>query len=599
MRQFGSYEGLNERIDWYLQAANPIELYRKVIERWEQDYGQPDPACENVVRESLVHLWAARRGLSETELLESLGAASSPLPRALWSPLYLASGDALVNRGGLLTFAHDFLREAVRDVYLPTEGRQQSEHRTLAEYFAAQQKSSRQLDELPWQWQEASEWRKLADLLAAPAIFAALWKKDQFEVKAYWTRIEAHSPLRMDQVYAPVIEAPARASDTAHARLIGRLLENTGKPGAALRLFSGLVDYWRVRGDRAQLSFALSDQAHILHDRGDLDGAMTLLKEVERICRELGNRDELQAALCNLSVIFYARGDLDGAMALMKEQERICRELGNKDGLQRSLGHQATILHDRGDLDGAMALHKEEERICRELGDKDGISRSLGNQALTVSARGDLEGAMALEMETERICREQGNKRALALSLFNQAMRLSKSRNNLQQAKTKCAECIRIVKVIDGVNPSIADAEHLLLHLRLGLTTGKYGRTIFRVLRSLSLITLGASGLALCVWKPWLWIIGGPLMISSAIFLVLGTLPSRIRTAGDRRTTQWHADGTLERMIGFVLRVLLSITLGASGLALGLWKPYLWIFGGPLTIFSAIYLVVAISPRRN
>ena len=38
LRQFGSYEKLNERIDWYLRAANPIELYREVIERWEQDF---------------------------------------------------------------------------------------------------------------------------------------------------------------------------------------------------------------------------------------------------------------------------------------------------------------------------------------------------------------------------------------------------------------------------------------------------------------------------------------------------------------------------------------------------------------------------------
>ena len=44
-----------------------------MIARWEQDYGKPDPACENVVRESLVRLWSARRGLSESELLESLG----------------------------------------------------------------------------------------------------------------------------------------------------------------------------------------------------------------------------------------------------------------------------------------------------------------------------------------------------------------------------------------------------------------------------------------------------------------------------------------------------------------------------------------------
>jgi hypothetical protein len=184
LRQFGSYEKLNERIDRYMQAANPIELYRKVIERWEQDYGQPDPARENVVRESLTRLWAARRGLSDIELLESLGTAGSPLPRAHWSPLYLAAGDALVNRGGLLAFAHVFLREAVRDAYLPTKAHELAAHHTLAKYFEAQPQGLRQLDELPWQWQGAAEWEKLRNLLAIPAFLAALQDRDRFEVKS-------------------------------------------------------------------------------------------------------------------------------------------------------------------------------------------------------------------------------------------------------------------------------------------------------------------------------------------------------------------------------------------------------------------------------
>jgi hypothetical protein len=73
------------------------------------------------------------------------------------------------------------------------------------------------------------------------------------------------------------------------------------------------------------------------------------------------------------ALILYARGELDGAMELHQEEERICRELGNKDGLQASLGNQALTLKARGDLDSAMVLHKEQERICRELGNKDGL----------------------------------------------------------------------------------------------------------------------------------------------------------------------------------------------------------------------------------
>ncbi|MGA2170141.1 MAG: DUF4062 domain-containing protein [Terracidiphilus sp.] len=447
LRQFGSHEELDQRIDWYLQAANPIELYRKVIQRWEQDYGQPEaghanaerenlgqwiwrtlrtkpkPAPRSVVREGLTRLWAARRGLSEIELLESLGTAGSPLPRAFWSPLYLAAGDALVNRGGLLTFAHDFLREAVRDVYLPTEVHKQTAHCTLAKYFEPQQQGPRQLDELPWQWQQTAAWKSLADLLAQPVFFGALWQKDQFEVKAYWTKIETCSPLRMEQVYSWVIQEPDRSPD--YAWDVGKLLDDAGKTDAAMHIRAALVDHFRKQGHLLPLQAALGGQAKILSDRGDLDGAMALYKEKELLCRELRDLDGLSIALGNQANILRTRGDLDNAMALYKEDERICRELRNMDGLQQALGNQAVILSDRGNLDGASALHKEEELLCRELGNKDGLQRTLGNQAIILKDRGDLDGAMAIHKECERICRELGNKNGLQRTLGNQAVILS------------------------------------------------------------------------------------------------------------------------------------------------------------------------------
>jgi Flp pilus assembly protein TadD len=54
-------------------------------------------------------------------------------------------------------------------------------------------------------------------------------------------------------------------------------------------------------------------------------------------------RDQ-QISLGNQAVILYARGDLDGAMALLKEEERICRQLGDPANLARSLANQALLL---------------------------------------------------------------------------------------------------------------------------------------------------------------------------------------------------------------------------------------------------------------
>jgi nephrocystin-3 len=128
---FGEHEELDERIDHYLEAPSPYELYEKVIIRWEDDYeGESD-----LVGDALSLLWASRRGLSEMELMEALGENGEPLPRAIWSPLYLAMSHGLVNRGGLLTFAHDYLRTAAEDSYVPREEGQRAAYSRIADYF--------------------------------------------------------------------------------------------------------------------------------------------------------------------------------------------------------------------------------------------------------------------------------------------------------------------------------------------------------------------------------------------------------------------------------------------------------------------------------
>jgi hypothetical protein len=275
-------------------------------------------------------MWAARRGLSEAEILEILGSDDRlrprggwlerlkglivgrqgqareyrPLPRATWSPLYLALSDALVSRGGLLTFAHDFLRQAARQAYLPTEDDQQKAHVRLADFFERRSPGPRRTDELPWQLAEAGAWQRLFALLADRDFFKAAWTHNQFEVKAYWARVGAASPLRMVRAYRAQITHPEGETDKYLLWFLGFLLADTGYPVEALSVRTSLADHFRSAGDLANLQACLGSQANIL----------------------------------------YARGDLDGAMALHKEQERLCRELGNKDGLMRSLGNQASIL---------------------------------------------------------------------------------------------------------------------------------------------------------------------------------------------------------------------------------------------------------------
>lgn len=116
LRQFGEPERIGERISHYLAARSPRDLYGRILVRWENDYEEDT----DLVGDALSLLWAARRGLSESELKQLLGSAEMPFPQARWSPLYIAMSDSLVIHDGLITFGHQYLRDAVQDAYLPS-----------------------------------------------------------------------------------------------------------------------------------------------------------------------------------------------------------------------------------------------------------------------------------------------------------------------------------------------------------------------------------------------------------------------------------------------------------------------------------------------
>jgi tetratricopeptide (TPR) repeat protein len=444
LRVFGVHERLDDRIDHYLVAETVDDLYAGILERYEADYERDRPG---LVRDAMTLIWAGRRGLSETELLDLLGGGDRPLPSAIWSPLHLAAEQSLVERSGLITFSHDYFRQAVQHRYLPSAEEQRAAHFRLADYFDRMRLSTRGVEELPWQLAEAEAWRPLYRLLADPGFFRRTWDADEFEVRAHWARLESRTSLRAVDAYRPVLDAP-HAHEPGTVWRLGRLLLALGYGRDAQSVHTYLADYSRRTGDLRGLGAALEIQAVILRDRGELDEAMILLREAERTCRQLGDEAGLATNLTERGVILRMHGDLDGAMVLYRESEGICRERGDWTGLSSSLGYQAQIHHDRGDLEGALSLYRACERLLREVGDRGALEAPIGNQGLILHKLGDLEGAMARYTEQERLCREAGYRQGLATAIGNQAVIL-RDRGDLDGAMTRLREQERLSRELE------------------------------------------------------------------------------------------------------------------------------------------------------
>lgn len=460
LRVTGTHARLDERLDEYLAASDATSLLKIVLSRYQRDYERDRPG---LVGDALGLIWAARRGLSEAELLRLLKSDHLPqLPAAVWSPLRAALEDCMVDRSGILNFAHDFLRTAVEKAFVPNEERRNELRSRLADDFEKQPVTARRSDELPWLLSTLSLWERLANDLKGRLSLPLTWDLDNFDVKKYWASIEKSSGLRMVQVYQQAIAQPELESGKDYLDVVALLLFESGYLEESLKIRSALLKHYFVKGQSRDFQTGLGDLAGILLRLGQLDEAMDAFKEQESACRATPNLHALQIALSGQGLVLdeqgklnqalqahteherlcremeYATGiaislhnqantclrlqDFGRALVLFRQEERLCRERGDLDGLQNSLGGQASATLGSGHLGGVMALHKEQEKVCRELGDRLGVALCIGNQASFLRELGNLNGAMALHAQEERLCREIGNPRGLGVSLLNQGL---------------------------------------------------------------------------------------------------------------------------------------------------------------------------------
>jgi len=498
LRLFGDFEQLSERIGYYLQASTIPGLFDLILQRCERDYERDRPG---LVGEAMTLIGASRRGLAEAELLDLLGGQGQPLPAAHWSPLYLALDHALINRAGLIDFAHLYLRQAAAERYLPDAERMRRLHLRLGEYFQSAS-GLRRLEELPWQWSQAGCWDRLVHLLTQREFLHQLHLQDSCSLKRYWTAIEAASAYRMKDAYREVLEQPQK--HYAFAFDLGHLFHEKGFLKEAATLWSAVAEKFRGDGNdvnfatcavnaapvlaamgRREESASLMRQANqIFRQGGNHRGLMTalgneaamrrdhlspreilpLLQEQEKLARELGDRSTLAINLNNQGLTAKDLGDYAAALEFFRQSERLCRELGDPDILQHCLLNQATLLLTQNLLDPAMRLLKEHEAVCRASGDRKGLLASLCDQAIILRRQGKLDDAERMLLEHEQMCRDMAFPEAMALNLINRGhiLRIRRKFDQALDAFGQAEEISRKLGNLRGAEVALGNRAHVM-----------------------------------------------------------------------------------------------------------------------------------------
>ncbi len=167
-----------------MAGENSPQLVQEALARLQRDHERDRPG---LVVEALGLIWAARRGLSEAELLRLLKPADRPqLPVPTWPLLRATLADWLVDRGGILNFANDSLRLAFETAFIPDEDGRDELRLRLADDFERQPISARSCDELPWLLVQTESYQRLRHCLLDIDCFLEIKNRDAEELKRYW-----------------------------------------------------------------------------------------------------------------------------------------------------------------------------------------------------------------------------------------------------------------------------------------------------------------------------------------------------------------------------------------------------------------------------
>jgi tetratricopeptide (TPR) repeat protein len=413
LRQHGDHFTIGAVIAHYLSAPQLPDLLALVLQRYEGDYERDRPG---LVRDAMRGLWAARRGLTEPELLDALGG----VPHAVWSPLVLAAEVGLVTRSGLLGFATEPHREAVQHRYLRDDAEQRAAHRLLAETFAGYQLGPRVVEELPWQQLAAGDVDAMVTTISDEAFTQLAYRTADRDLIRLWARAE-EAGRRVVDGYRATVDDPS--THPAAVWEVARLVTDAGYPAEALRLNRFIVDEYRKPGEvgERRLSTALVNLGRALLLQGDLVGSEAPLREAVALAEARAEPVVLRAALGNLALGLRDRGETDEALTLFAREEALCREAGDTNGLQISLGNRAQVLRQRGDYAGALAVMGEQEELCRSIGDSAGVARALAAQGAVLGDQGQLDLALQRFAEHRRVSRELGDLRGVAESSISEA----------------------------------------------------------------------------------------------------------------------------------------------------------------------------------
>ncbi|MDP4230581.1 MAG: tetratricopeptide repeat protein [Bacteroidota bacterium] len=476
LRIFGVHSAVEMQLATYLGCQSEAELFQTVLGRMEHDHG------EETVKGIMKAIWASRNGLSETELLEITG-----LTRLALSEFLIALEFHLMRRGGLFTFFHNYLREAVEKRYAATESAKKEIHRHLATYFSGEPYDARRRDEEPWQWQAAEDAERFRQCIADIPMLELLLDESRLqELIGYWVELQKNFDLAETYHHA-MAEYRAKCTDEEYfagisGKLGSALVSASNYKEAEYHLKAALDLRKKLFGENdLKTAQSMNDLATLYYHNGNFKEAESLLKSVVGIREKILDPSDptIAKALNDLGTILFSQGKLDEAAKCFQDAlggyQRFFRI--RHPEIASTLSNLGTISYFTKKYDHAIDYFTKSIKMYEEIYGVNSIATifPMSNLAMAHTEAGNYGNAEELLIRTIVLMRSfYGNyHNAISSAIVNLGVLYSKM--------NQYAKAIEMHREAIQINERVLGQEHFLTinsYLSLGMNLYRIGELV-------------------------------------------------------------------------------------------------------------------------
>jgi len=164
-------------------------------------------------------------------------------------------------------------------------------------------------------------------------------------------------------------------------------------------------------------AWALQAAGRLAVNKGDFDGAQTLLSLSLAVARQHDDRPSLAAGAFGLGYLARVRGDFVTARSYLEEALTLFQALGDAQGIADTRVSLGVIAHFQDDLVTARTLYEAGLHAYRDLGNRRGMAISLNDLGEVALEQGDLDTACRYEEESLTLASEIGDQQRVAYAL--------------------------------------------------------------------------------------------------------------------------------------------------------------------------------------